>query len=460
MHLAAGCIAAAALLFAGACGDGVGKKPAAAGVIVLNPAATFQTMLGWEATAQAGQWGLPDFDLYRDEVLDRAVNELGINRIRMEVRSGAEHPQDNFAEGVSGKIERATWKKQLYVIVNDNEDPAVANRKGFHWSELDHQVDHLVEPLRRRLRANGEDLYVLLTYVDFGSSAFEHHTEPEEFAEFMMLAFEHMQKRNGWVPDAIEMVLEPDLAESWDATSLARAMVAAGDRLKAAGFEPDFIGPSTTHMSAAIEWFDEMVRVPRALTYLKEFAYHRYRGVTREAAVAIGERGKRHGLRTSMLEHIGSGHQDLHEDLKLANVSAWAQYTLAWEEELFDNGTTYFRLRFDEPNPPEVIAGRRTPFLRQYFRFIRKGAVRIEASGGGPGVDPLAFVHPDGRFVLVAKTDRAAEFFVRGLPRGSYGVEYTTEDAASVAKPDVAHQSAQGLFVSIPAAGVVTVFAR
>jgi hypothetical protein len=41
-------------------------------------------MTGWEATAQAGQGNTTAYPLYRDNLLDQAVND-GINRLRVEV---------------------------------------------------------------------------------------------------------------------------------------------------------------------------------------------------------------------------------------------------------------------------------------------------------------------------------------------------------------------------------------
>ena len=45
---------------------------------------------------------------------------------------------------------------------------------------------------------------------------------------------------------------------------------------------------------------------------------------------AIASRAVQYGIDTSMLEHIGSGYQDLHKDLTLGRNSAWQQYTLAF----------------------------------------------------------------------------------------------------------------------------------
>src|ERR1700720_4859292 len=75
------------------------------GVITLDPKTTYQTITGWEATAQAGQAdeydgrGSPGpyvnaskpFQLYKDRLLDLAVNDLGINRVRVECKCSMEN---------------------------------------------------------------------------------------------------------------------------------------------------------------------------------------------------------------------------------------------------------------------------------------------------------------------------------------------------------------------------------
>ena len=47
-------------------------------------------MSGWEVTAQAGHES-PAYPLYRDTLLALAANDLGVNRLRLEVRSGVEN---------------------------------------------------------------------------------------------------------------------------------------------------------------------------------------------------------------------------------------------------------------------------------------------------------------------------------------------------------------------------------
>ena len=218
-------------------------------IISVDPNLRHQTMVGWEAVAQIGEAAFAGASLvpdYRNAVADLAV-DAGINRVRLEVTSGAENPVDYFTPFLTGDQPSSYWRAHRYETINDNSDPNLTNLSGFQFAFLDHGIESAVLPLKARLEAQGEKLYVNLLYVDFGSSAFELRDNPAEYGEFMLVMFQHMESKYGFVPDAIEVILEPDHSSAnWPKNTIGPALVAAGDRLKAAGYTPDFIGPSTS----------------------------------------------------------------------------------------------------------------------------------------------------------------------------------------------------------------------
>jgi hypothetical protein len=91
-------------------------------IITLDSNTTYQTITGWEAGAEAGQES-PGFENYKEKVFDLAVNDLGINRVRISVRSGIEHARDNWADFRAGRINKATWRCMRYSTINDNSSP-------------------------------------------------------------------------------------------------------------------------------------------------------------------------------------------------------------------------------------------------------------------------------------------------------------------------------------------------
>jgi hypothetical protein len=424
--------------------------------IVLNPEIKYQTISGWEATSQSGQLVCAGFDQYKNELFDEAVNDLGINRLRLEIKSGIENPVDYFTQYVNGQITRDEWKANWYTIINDNSEHDILNANGFQFNELDYEIDRVVQPMRERLQANGETLFVNLNYVDFGSSAFEHKTNPEEYAEFVLATYQHIQAKYGWVPDAWEVILEPDTNASWSAPQIGNAIAATAVKLQAHEFTPNFIAPSTTNMSNSVSMFDQLIQIPGVLPYISELAYHRYTGVSDASLQAIASRAVQYGINSSMLEHIGSGYQDLHNDLKMGRTSAWQQFTLGFCTN--DNGAQYYWIDVSNPNNPSVNMGSRTKFLRQYFKYIRTGAVRIEAVSDSNDFDPLAFINPNGSFVIVVKAETGGALNILGLPEGNYKINYTTDHQYNIDLPNVSLKAGQELETAIPEKGVITIY--
>lgn len=445
-------------LFVIDCGEATPQQA----VIKINPQQKFQKMSGWEATAQAGESYSPAFEKYKEELFNQAVNNLGINRLRLEVRSGAENPQDFFTAFDSKQISEQDWKNHYYEVINDNDDPFLINTKGFQFSELDSTIERIILPIKKLLAERNESLFVNLNYVDFkmdwrSTSNIRHQDDPEEYAEFILAVYQHMKSNYGFVPDAVEVILEPDTDADWKAEEIGKAMVATAARLQANDFTPSFIVPSTTNAANAPVYIDEIAKVPGALNYVSEFSYHRYRGGSSNVLQQIANRAEKYGKQTAMLELIGADYNTLHQDLKVGRNSAWQQYTLAFPYEK-DNGAQYFMINDKNPNDQVVSFGDRTKFLRQYFRYIRSGAQRIGSETSNPNFDPLAFINTDGKYVLVVKTDVPGTITIEGIPSGIYGITYTTSTETDVKMPDVSIKEGESLKANIPSAGVITVF--
>ncbi|UCG47335.1 MAG: SBBP repeat-containing protein, partial [Phycisphaerales bacterium] len=79
-------------------GDCILARFAPVTTIRLDSAVTYQTMTGWEATAWVAEPKDAAFPNYRDTVFDMAVNDVGINRVRLEIRSGVENSNDNWSD--------------------------------------------------------------------------------------------------------------------------------------------------------------------------------------------------------------------------------------------------------------------------------------------------------------------------------------------------------------------------
>ena len=419
-------------------------------------------MRGWEATGEAAQLFSPAWNNYKNALLDQAVNDLGLNRVRLEIKSGIENPVDYFTQWQSGQLTEDQYNAKRYEIINDNSNSSVINPTGFQWSSFDSTINEVVIPMRQRLQARGETLWVNVCYVDFGSSTFEHKNNPAEYAEFVLAAYQHMQSVFGFVPDSWEVILEPDTSSaSWSAAQTANAIKAAGDRLAANGFTPRFVAPSVTDAGNAVSYINQIASTTGAMAHVDEFSYHRYSGgnitnLTNIANLAIANNKK-----VGMLEWIGADYNTLHEDIKVGRNSSWQQFCLAgptsWGP---DTGDRYYLIDDTNVASPVIIMGSETKFLRQYFKYIRAGAQRIEALTGNSNFDPLAFINTNGKYVVVVKAGGSGSFNVQGLPGGTYGIKYTTGSQYNIDLADVSISTGQTLSTSMPQAGVITIYAR
>ncbi|MBL0322955.1 MAG: hypothetical protein IPP80_11385 [Ignavibacteria bacterium] len=216
---------------------------------ILEDSTWGQPFQRWEATSFIASPCDPQFDRIRDLMLDSLVRFTGVNRLRVEVRSGSENPVDHYAEwraaGCPGGSDPAylRWRQNRYVTVNDNDDSTI-NEGGFHFTELDATIEDVVIPLRTRLEAKGEDLHVNLCYVAFtgqnvGGTYI--HDRPHEYAEFVLAVHQHLKKKWNIVPDSWEAVLEPDLVPQWTAQKLGAALNATAITLRNNGIEPRFV---------------------------------------------------------------------------------------------------------------------------------------------------------------------------------------------------------------------------
>ncbi|REJ78238.1 MAG: hypothetical protein DWQ47_01890 [Acidobacteria bacterium] len=417
-----------------------------------------QVITGWEATAQAGEHVSPAFEKYNDELFDRAVNELGITRLRLELFAGVENPTDYYTLSKQGKVSKEEYRDKQYIIVNDNDDPNSIAEEGFQFAHFDLTVEKVVIPLKKRLQAKGSDLYINLNYVAFGSQKgkFRYLDNPQEYAEFILAAFLHMDRKFGFVPDAVQVILEPDNKVGWTGDHIARAIELTSDKLKAAGFEPGFIAPNTTNAENAPKYIDEIARSKKAMSAITEFGYHRYCCAKPKVLRDIASSGEAHGKTTSMLEYIGADYTMLHDDLKLARVSAWQQYTIAFPIER-DNGAQYYLVDDTNPHSPVLKMGERTRFLRLYFLHARPGAQVIGAETSNAAFDPIAFANEDGSTSIVIKADAPGTIAIKNPGTGEWSYSFATHrhgDGNGKAK-----RNASGdLEVTIPGSGVVAVY--
>jgi hypothetical protein len=220
--------------------------------------------------------------------------------------------------------------------------------------------------------------------------------------------------------------------------------------LKAAGYTPHFIAPSTMNASNAVPYFNDATSVSGAANLFTMLSYHRYGGGDYSA---IYQAAHARGVQTGMLEFFTASVDDLLQDLTVANVSAWEKYAIASPKQNSDYAYLYADV--SNPSNPVVSLGAKAAQMMPYFRFVRLGAVRVGATSNSGGIVPVAFVNPNGTNVVVVKGDGAA-LTVKGIRDAVYGVRSVAADGKVTNATDVA--AANGVLkVTVPA-GVTAIY--
>jgi hypothetical protein len=407
--------------------------------ISVNANQRFQIMDGWEVSGRLWEQNKvknaydPTWLAHRDEILHRLVNQVGIDSLRVEVRSGFENPVDAWARFEGGVDSYTDWRKLRFQKINDNADPNRRNDAGFHFSELDYQMQNLALPMRALLAKRGERLHLNLCYVDFrpdgSKSDVEHALAPAEYAELILAAFDHLKNRFGITPDSFEIALEPENTEHWRGKQMGRALVAVAARLRAAGYNPEFIAPSTSSARVAPYYVDDMLSVPGASDLVSMISFHTYDSPGDATRAEIWRRARRLGASTGMLEHFPSTADEIQRDLTVANVSRWQPYGIANLDEPARNAQGAYLLVVD-PTGPQGKAVRPSPStgaLSQYFRNVRRGAIRIAARSDNSSKPATAFINRNGSHVVIIAAQGAGEIRISGLPKGAYDISFAPE---------------------------------
>lgn len=444
-------------------------------VVTLDTSKKYQTITGWEVTARAWETNKEEdrfdasWEAYAPELLSRMVNELGINQVRLEIASGAENPVSYWSKFRRGEIGYLEIKKHYYEKINDNSDPLIANPEGFQFAALDYKVEKMVLPMKRLVEANGEKLRINFCYVDFkwteAKGTLEHALHPDEYAELIATAFEHLRQKFELVPDSLEIILEPDNTVGWRGAQIGAGMVAAVDRLAKLGFHPQVIAPSTASPHEATRYFDDMLTVPGVSKSLWMYSYHRYSPIPATLAIpGILKRAKQHHVLTGMLEHTDGTVDELYEDLTGFNASGWQMYGIAVpyppEPSAMEGGGYYYFVNRSAAPRSRVVLSKRSQLFAPYFRHVRAGARRLGAESNNARKDPAFFRNLDGKHVLVIKSRFEGAIEVRGLPAGEYAMSTSTSLGGRLMLPDVTVPPGGPVLIGAPARSVLALWQR
>jgi hypothetical protein len=365
--------------------------------LTIDRSKVFQTFTAWEGNANIAGYGEPWYAGVRDEVARRAA-ELGISQLRLEIRA-------------------------------DVDDGA----GHYDWTAFDQRVEDVVRPMALALlEARGETLRINVCNVAFGSGAdpAHPHRDPATFGRFARAAVERAATHHGLAVEYFEICLEPDNTGGntifKSPARIAESVLAVRSALDAAGF-PDvkIIAPSCVNMTTARNWMRTLRDVyPDAFAAVDLFSYHRYSGTALNVVTEIGNITAAGGKQSGQTEYMGGTYTHLYEDLVSGRVSTWQKYGIGGssDDPRYVN-SPLFRIDDADPSNVRVADGVHTPALRQFFAYIRPGAVRVGYTAAPNAMAATVWINPGDKIVVTLQR-KGGPFDLVGLAPGSYEVSY------------------------------------
>ncbi|HUT88567.1 MAG TPA: hypothetical protein VMY37_03670 [Thermoguttaceae bacterium] len=408
--------------------------------MTVKPHVKHQTILGFSAMP----WYLGIAPEVRDEVLDEAVDELGLTWEHWTVPSG-------------NRSNARCWE-----WVNDDGDPLHINWPAFGTKDVDRSVRTWVVPFKQRVEARGDrfGLAITQTFHNGGSTGPVPQwliEDPEEFAEYAVSLLLHLKKTHGIEADYYVICKDAGTAgdNPFSVEVVTQMTKAVGPRLRAAGLRTSILFPECHDANTSWRFIQAAKDDADLWPFVGMIGYHVYgdeshnsdRGKIRRFAVAKG-------MPTG---HAGSDQLSidaLYDDLTVGGVSYWSISGLGGpgpggrNYQFHLDGTSFSRGGLFWP-------------CRQIMHYVRPGAVRIDANSDAATIRPLAFC-VKGRTVAVllntAPTAEPHSVTIRGLQAGDYGVCQSV-DAKPYEELGLKKVEADGgLRVNVPAGVVLTVY--
>lgn len=385
---------------------GPSAPPTTSVTIQVDSTQTFQT---WRAWAGRAVTDLPSN--IRSAVISKAVQDLGVNGIGIEARfkPSRENP------GVIGWDSVATM-----TFVNN-------------W----------VLPFKQLV---GSDFHFTVR----GSG------EPADQSE-MARVLNALQAK-GLVPDEWIVLNEPDIGHKATAGVLADSAVSNCLAIQQAGATTLLSVPTNSTVSGSLSYAQVLANDTRLDGCIGDLSFHMYGTTTTAKLSSIGTLSRQSGIPSAMDEHHGAPITELFDAIEFANISLWQR------DGFGGIGCETCYSLYSAPGSRWFLAGN-TGFYRQFYRAIRPGMVRWQATLSNSSDRAVAF-GGGGKAAVVVRSVAGDTVIVQGLPAGSYEVFYTlgkgewtgggNASPAAVTLPTVNIDAGEALKTVIPGTGVIT----
>lgn len=370
--------------------------------VTIEPEVEYQTILGWGATAP----GIQIPDMLREEILDEAVNDLGLTRLRLEPPGGNR-----------SRERRWEW-------TNDNGDPDEINWSAFNTEALDKKVLLWVKPFKERVEANGDpfNLYISPSFFDGGSTGSAPAwllQSPGEYAEFAISLILHLKNKHNITANYFSILNEAGNNNPFTPEVLSKMIKTLGPKLEELKLPTKIEFPECVNANEAWRYIQAVQGDDELWKYVGVITYHLYGSKSHRPK--IYQFAKARGLPTGQTEYMGTSINNLYADLLLGGVSYWEHYVLAGYGNIAGKGN-YLSANF---NMTSFSRYREYWNFRQVMHYVRPGAVRVKVVSDERFIRPLAFVH-NGKVTVVLLNNlapsRERSVTVKNLPAGKYGL--------------------------------------
>ena len=398
-------------------------------IVTLNPSVRHQTMRGWGGTLSF----LRDMNFVSqatvDQIIDEAVDDLGLTFLRAHF----------------GMLEEP---------FNDNGNPRSINFAGFKDADVvDREVARGMGRFAQRVQANGESPTFLIN-KDWEDSA-PAWMNDDEFAENITANMLYFRNQHGIHINFNAIDNEPNHFDPYTPERQRPMIKAMGRMFQENGLATKVALNEGLHASSTWDYIRDMEGDSELWPNVGLLNWHLY-GPNDPFRSLIRDFGVARGIPTGMTEFSGAQISHLMDDLTLGGVSYWTRYFLADRGAVTAGASNYFAAHLDGTSFARNITYYQ---FRQFMRYVRPGAVRIDASSSQSAVRAFAFDRAGSRVVVLVNTSgQAFDFTVQGLAPGRYGVSqtvgqsYTELGARSVQTSTDVRLEGGGILTIYPAA--------
>jgi glucuronoarabinoxylan endo-1,4-beta-xylanase len=402
------------LIWVSGCGPKQGKtktpSPQAAVNVTINGSKEFQTIEGFGGTEH---WLFPPASEFA-----RIFDDLGASLIRFRLLQ--------FVESVPDMPGDETRD-------NDNDNPFVID-----WTRVNLQWFDTLAPFLQAAQSRGAKLFGNIMspppWMKTNNSVDGHGSlksgYEDELVEFILIWIKGMQTYHNVHIDYVNFENEPNYERDYDGCVLTADQVRdltkrLGQRLAQEGLDTQIVPPETSNLHAFnLGFANSICQDSSAGRYVYALTTHSYNidffradqniedwKISREISSGFGkplwlteyclDYDYGAGPRGSWLEAINLV-QHVHNALVYGNVSAWLYH------ELYrDPSKTPIALFDPDPDHPgTIIVYPKFYALKQYFRYVRPGAVRIDVQSSDNNILVTAFNHKTNKKLTIVAINR------------------------------------------------------